>query len=207
LLEYRLQGRLPSYTERWDPDRSFKLLARMPGQIQKSIHVRNRDPFWAVGDFCNVIARPNLSFLQYAKVKPWSSVCHKQGWHARLAHADADSEARYARLGYFKDGIANAVSVTDADLVISKPLNGEVLSELAEAEIAAAQKLLPVVVGVHLIYKYRALLPTVAGEISLRVAINIELAHHPPFRYRKFPDGRSDSLAVPSDFAWNTDIH
>ena len=168
---------------------------------------RNRDPFRAIGDLYDFIVRANFSFLQHAKIKsgPWCAT--KQGWHARLVHANADAVAGYARLRHFEERITNAVSVADADLVISKPFNGEVLSELAETEIIAAQEALPVVVGVHLINKDGALLPTVTGEIPLPVAINIELAHHPPLVHRKFPHRGSDSPTVPCHVPWNTDVH
>ena len=59
-------------------------------------------------------------------------MCYKQRWHARLVHADADAVARHAWLCHFKYRITNAVSITDADLVIKESLDSEVFSELAE---------------------------------------------------------------------------
>ena len=93
-------------------------------------------------------------------------MCHKQGRHSRLVHADADAITSHTRLYHFKYGITNAVSIADADLVISKSLNREVLSELTKAEVTTPQKLLPVAVGIDLVDKYRTLLPSVTGEIS-----------------------------------------
>ncbi len=78
-----------------------------------------------------------------------------------------------------KSGIADAVPVADANLVIRKSIDGEVFSELAEGEILATEELLPVVVGVHLIHKYGSLFTAVAGEVTLRIAINVKGAHHP----------------------------
>jgi hypothetical protein len=40
-------------------------------------------------------------------------------------------------------------------------------------------------------------------DALLRIAINIEFAHHPRFRAGKLLDRHSDSLAVPCLFAWN----
>ena len=134
-------------------------------------------------------------------------MCYEQGWHARFIHADADAVARYARLCYFKYRVTNAVSIADADLVIRKSLNREVFSELAEDKVIASEKALPVVIGVHLINKNGALLPAMTGEIALRVAIDIELAHHSPSLNWRFPDGGSDSLAVPCHVARKTDIY
>ncbi len=77
-------------------------------------------------------------------------------------------------------------------------------SELAEAKIVAAQETLPIMVGIYLVYKYGALFPTVAGKIPLPVAVDIELADHPPFFHGKLPDPGADSLAVPCHLAWKT---
>jgi hypothetical protein len=62
-------------------------------------------------------------------------------------------------------------------------------------------------VGVHLVDEYSPVLSTVAGEVSLPVTIDIQLAHYPPTLDRKFPDCRSDGLTVPRDFAWKADVH
>src|SRR6266852_2247903 len=107
----------------------------MSWQIKESINFGHRDPFWTIGNFHDIIARTNFSLLQHAKVKPWSVMCYEQGWHARLVQAYTDAVARYAWLCHFKYCITNAVSITDADPVISKSLNSEVLSELAETKI------------------------------------------------------------------------
>src|SRR5262249_33442409 len=144
----------------------------MSGQIQESINLGHRDPFWTISNFYDVVARTDFSFLQHAKVKSRSVMCYEQGWHARFIHADADAVAGYARLCHFEHCITDAVSITDADLVISKSFNGEVFSELAETKIIAAEKALPIAVGVHLVNEHGALLSTVTGEIPLPVAVN-----------------------------------
>ena len=59
----------------------------------------------------------------------------------------------------------------------------------------------------HLVDKYGAVLPSVPGEISLRITIDIELAHHAPPRNGKFPDCRSDSFAIPCHVAGKTHIY
>jgi len=113
---------------------------------------------------------------------------YEQGCHPRFIHANTDAVARYARLCDLKYRITNAVSIADADLVIKKSLNGEVFSELAESKIVAAQKALPVMVRIHLVDEYGAVLPAVTGEIALRITIDIELAHHSPSINWRFPD-------------------
>jgi hypothetical protein len=62
-------------------------------------------------------------------------------------------------------------------------------------------------IRIHLINKNGALLPTMTGEISLRITIDIQPAHHSPSLNRTFPDRGTDSLTVPCHVAWNTDIY
>ena len=119
----------------------------------------------------------------------------------------ADAVARHAWLRYFKYRIANAVSIADADLVIRKPFDREVFAELTESKITAAQEALPVMIRVHLVDKYGAMLPSVTGKITLRITIDIELAHHAPTRNGKFPDRRPDSFALPLHFTRKADIY
>src|SRR5450755_3989435 len=136
----------------------------MSWQIQETVDVGNRDPFWTIGNFYNVIARPNFSFLQHAKVESRSVMFYEQGCHPRFIHADANAVARHARLRYFKFSVADAVAIADAHLGIKKSLDGEVFSELAESKIVAAQKAFPVMVRIHLVDEHGAVLPAVTGE-------------------------------------------
>src|SRR5580692_5086629 len=98
---------------------------------------------------------------------------YEESGHPRFIHADADAIARHARLRHFKLSTTDAVSIADAHLVIQKPLNGEVFSELAERKIAAAQKALPVMVRIHLVNEYGAVLPSVTRQIGLAVTSDI----------------------------------
>ena len=160
----------------------------MSRQIQQGVNLSHADSLWTVSDFYNGIAGPNLSLLQHAKVKPWSSMCYKKRRHTGFIHADPHAIARHARLRHFKYRITNTVAIANADLVIRKSLDGEVFSELAETKIVAAQKALPVMVRIHLVDEYGAVLPSVTGEIGLRITIDIEFAHHSPSINWRFPD-------------------
>jgi hypothetical protein len=132
---------------------------------------------------------------------------YEQGCHPRFIHANADAVARHAWLRYFKFSTTDAVSIADAHLVVRKSLDGEIFSELAVGKIVAAQKTLPVVVRIHLVDKYGAVLASVTGEIALRITLNIESAHHAPAINWRFPDCGSDGFAVPCHVAWKADIY
>src|SRR5580693_4594176 len=108
--------------------------------------------------------------------------------HTRFIHADADAVARHAWLRYLKLSTTDAVSIADAHLVVRKSLDGEIFSELAESKIVAAQKALPVMVRIHLVDEYGAVLPSMTRQIGLRIALNIKSAHHSPSFNWRFPD-------------------
>src|SRR5271169_3128842 len=207
LLEHCLERTLPTLAKRGNPKRSLQLFAGMSWQIQEAVSLGHTDSLRTVSNFYNVIACTNFSLPQHAKVKSWSSMCYEQRWHTRLVHADADAVARHAWLRYFKFSTTDAVLIADAHFVIRKSLNGEVFSKLPVDEVITSEKTFPVVIGVHLINKNGAVLPSVTGEIGLRVTIDIELAHHSPSRNRRFPDCGSDSLAVPCHVARKADIY
>ncbi len=207
LLEHCLERTLPTLAKCGNLQHSFQLLAGMSWQIEEGVNVGHTDSLWTVSNSYNVVARPNFSFLQHAKVESWSVMCYEQGWHPRFIHANADAVARYAGLRYFKYRTTDAVAIANADLVIRKPLNSEVFSELSWDKVITPEKAFPVVIGIHLINKNGAMLPAVAGEIALRIPIDIELAHHSPSRNRRFPDCGSDSFAVPCHVARQTDIY
>src|SRR5208283_1426620 len=152
----------------------------MSWQIQEGVNVGHADSLWTVSNFYNVIPCTNFSLLQHAKVESWPVMRDEKRWHTRLVHADADAVARHAWLRYFKFSTTDAVLIADAHLVIRKSLNGEVFSKLPVDEVITSEKTSPVVIGVHLINKNGAVLPSVTGKIGLRVTIDIELAHHSP---------------------------
>ncbi len=179
----------------------------MSWQIQEGVNLGHTDSLWTVSNFYNVVARPNFSFLQHAKVESWSVMCYEQGCHPRFIHANADAVARYARLCYFKCRITNTVAIANADLVIGKSLNREVFSELAENEVFTSKKAFPVMIRVRLINKNGALLPAMTGQVGLGVANKIELPHQLSSLNWTFPDRRTNSLTVPCHVAWKTDIY
>src|SRR5664279_2416374 len=132
----------------------------MPRQIQKRVNVGNTDSLWAVSDFYNFVVCTNFSLLQHAKVESRSAMFYEQGCHPRFIHADADAVAGHPWLRHFKFSTTDAISIADAHLRIGKTLDGEVFSELAESEIAAAQEAFPVMIRIHLVNEYGAVLPS-----------------------------------------------
>src|SRR6185369_11834681 len=132
---------------------------------------------------------------------------HQQGGHGRLVHADAYAVARNARLCDLEERAADLVTIADAHFVIGQALYREILAELSERKIAAAELSLPVAIGVHLIHHHRALLAAVSGQISLSVASDIQAPGDSPVLHRLFPNGSAYRPSPPRDVLWKTYVH
>src|SRR5262249_2671677 len=85
-------------------------------------------------------------------------------------------------------------------------VDGEVLSELSKGEVSAMELLLPVVVGIELVDKHCSLLTSMTSHIPLRVAVDVQHPHHALALNRSLPNGGSDRLAAPINFAWQSNI-
>src|SRR3954468_3153254 len=125
----------------------------MSGQVEQAVNLGNGDSLGTVDHFHNVVASPNFSFLQHAKIKPWSVMCNEKSRHSRVIHADADAVAGHARLAHFKYRIADSVLISNADFLIRKSFEGEVFSELPVDEVITSEKAFPIAIGIHLIDK------------------------------------------------------
>src|SRR6185369_17459747 len=74
-------------------------------------------------------------------------------------------------------------------------------------EVITSEKAFPVAIGLHLIDKDGSLLPSMAGEIALPIANDVELAHHAPAFHRRLPNPGTHSLPAPRHVAWKPDIY
>jgi hypothetical protein len=128
----------------------------------------------------------------------------QQSRHSGLIHSYADAVASHTRLRNFEKCAADAIAIADADLAVGQALYREVLSELSEREIGALQFTLPIAIGIHLVDKHRPVFATVTGEITLRIAIDIEPPNQAPPLHWLLPHGRVDSLTAPRDLAGKT---
>jgi len=99
------------------------------------------------------------------------------------------------------------VAIADADLVVGEPRHGEVLSEVPGLQVVATQVGLPEVVRLGLVHHDGALFATVAGEVALAVAVDVEAAHHDGSPDRALPYSGVDGLAPPLHVLGHADIH
>jgi hypothetical protein len=110
-------------------------------------------------------------------------------------------------LRHLEQRAADPVTIADADLVVSKTIDGQIFAELTVFKVLALQLLLPIAVGSKLIDHYGAVLSAVPCQISLPVAIQVQAPCHHPAGDRLFPDTSVNQFSLPLDIAGKTNIH
>ena len=79
-----------------------------------------------------------FALFKHAEVEARAMMGDEQGGDARVVHADPDAVAGDAWLRYLERGGADLVAVADADLVVTKSFDGEVLAELSVDEVVSS---------------------------------------------------------------------
>jgi ABC transporter transmembrane region len=171
-------GGLPTWAQRRDAKCALKCVARMPRQVRQRVDLSDGHPFWPGADLDDLLPCLDLAFGEYAAIKAWSSVRHEQSRHARLADTHSDAIAGDSRLGDLEYGLADLVAIADAHLVIGQPVDREVLPEGARLQVVALQFRRPVVVGRQLVHQHRTVFSSVAAEVTLAVAVDVEPTDH-----------------------------
>ena len=174
-LEQSSERGLPAGAEGRDPERAQQLLARVPGEIQQRVDLRDPHLFRARGELDDLVSRLYVAFFKHAEVEARAVVRDEHRGDARVVHADPDAVAGDPGLRDLEDGIADLVAIADAHLVIGESFHGEVLAELAVHEVVSSELALPVPIGVDLVNEHCALLPAVPGEIALTITLDVEL--------------------------------
>src|SRR6267378_5507020 len=155
----------------------------------------------------DVVAGPNEAFRDDPEVETRAVLGNKQAGHLGDAETHADTKAGDARLGDFELRLTDPVAVADADVAITKAADGEVLPELTRPQVVATQKVLPVAIRLGLVDHHGALFPTVPGEVTLAVAVDVEPAHHHGSLDRGLADSCVNRLAVPRHILGHADVH
>ena len=161
----------------------------------------------SVGDLHDLVSGTNLPFFDNTEIEARTLMRYQQCRHRRVVHPYADAIAGDSRLRHFKQRAADPVAIADADLIISKALDCQILAELTILEVVTLEVHLPVTIGVELIDHHSTVLSTVARDVALTITVEIETACHHPACYGPLPDGGVDHFALPFDIGWKTDVH
>ena len=161
----------------------------------------------AVGNLHDLVARADLPFFKDTAIKAWSLMRDQECSHLRVVHPYTDAIAGDARLRHFKQRAADPVAISDADFVIGKAIDCQVLSELTILEVVTLKVHLPVAIGVELIDHHSTMLSTVTCDVALTITVEIETARHHPACYGPLPNSGVDHFALPFDIGWKADVH
>ena len=201
------EGLLPAGAQRRDADRPAQHFLVFARQVEQRVRVGHRQRVRAGPGFDDLVAGLDLAFVDDPHVEAGAMVTDQQRREPGLAQPQTHPVARDPRLGDLEFGRPDAVPVTDAHVGVGQPVDGQVLAEVAVAEVVAAEMALPVPVGVDLVDQHRPLLAAVAGQVALPVAVDIQPADHGRAVYRLLPYAGIDRLALPRDVARQADVH
>jgi hypothetical protein len=178
----------------------------MAREVEQRIRLRDCHVQWAVPNLNDRVAAAYLALLQNPEVEAWPVMRYQECRHARFIRANADAITGDSWLRDFEESVADPVPVANADLVIRKAVDGEVLTELSKAEIATPELSLPVAIGIRLIDEDGALLTSVATQIALAIAVDVQPSYHAPALNRTLPHRGMDRSPFPGDIPRQTDV-
>jgi len=178
----------------------------MAGRVQEGVCLGDGHALGTSSDLDDLVAGSYLPFLEDANVETWFPMRDEQRCHSRLIHSDPNPIACHAGLGHFEYSTSDLVSVADAYLVVGQAFDGEVFTKLSEDEVISVELSLPIAMGLNLVDENCTVLTAVTDQVSLPIAIDVELPHHPSALNRVLPDGRFHGLTAPCDVAWKTYI-
>ncbi len=205
--QQRLERAAPSGRKCLDAQRALQSFARMVGQIEERVDLRDGHSLLRLTHLHDLVAGADLAFLQDAKVETGPAAGGEQCRHPGLVHPDADAIARHARLGDLEQRAADPIAVADAHGIVGQSLDREVLAELSVDEVGPLQLLLPMAIRLDLVDEDGALLAPVPGAVALPVSIQIQPADPTAATHRILPDPGVHGAPLPLDVARKSDVH
>ena len=158
-------------------------------------------------DLHDLVTGLHIAFLNDAEIETRSAVRDQQRGHPRLLHTYAYAVASDARLCDLKQSFANPVAIANAYLLVRQAVDGEILPELPVGEVVSTKLQLPIMIGVDLIDEDGPVFASMAGEVALPVAIDIEAPGQPGATDRVLPHAGEDCPALPGHILRHANIH
>jgi DNA-binding CsgD family transcriptional regulator len=197
---------LPARAEGGDLQGEAQLAPVGVGEVEQGVGVGHRQGTRTGPGLDDRLAGLDVPFGDDAHVEAGTMVADQQRGQLGLAQPHADPVAGDAGLGHLELRLADAVPVADAHLVVGQAVNGQVLAEHPVGQVVPPEVLPPVLIGLHLVDEHGPLLATVALQVALAVAVDVETAHHPRPGHRLLPDARVHGLAVPRHVLGHPDV-
>jgi hypothetical protein len=146
----------------------------VPWEVEQPVDLHDGHLLGAGRHLLDRLPRLDVALLDHAQIEPGPPVRHEQRRDPRVVHPQPDAVAGDARLGDLEQRPADPEAVADADVLVREALDGEVLAELPEHEVAAPELALPIAIGLVLVDEDGPLLAAVAGLVALPVAVEVE---------------------------------
>jgi hypothetical protein len=109
-------------------------------------------------------------------------------------------------LCHFEQRAADSVTISYAHLPIRQALDREILPELSIGKIVSTELVLPISIGIHLINENRPVFATMACEVPLPIAIDVEPTHQARASDRLLPHACMNGLPPPRDIPGKADV-
>ena len=148
------------------------------------------------------IAGADLTLFKYSKIESRPPRLQEAVVKAIGVHLDGELVARHARLADFEDRCVDAEPVTDVNLVIEHPVNGEVLPKLTESKVRPTELGPPVGVVLEGIHQHRSHLAAMSNEVGLAIPVDIERRDLDAPIDRLLENAGANGLAFDRDLAW-----
>src|SRR5262245_46661736 len=114
----------------------------MRREIEQRVDLGDGHALLCLADLHDLVAGADLALAQDAEIESRPAARRQHCRHPRLVGANPEPVAGHARLGDLEQRAADLVAVADANGIVGKLLNREILTELAEDE-ARLELLLP----------------------------------------------------------------
>jgi hypothetical protein len=183
------------------------LIAGIAGQIEQRVGLGHGHAPRALGELDDLIPASNFALLQHAKVKPRSVVRYEQSGHARFVHPNANPVAGNARLRHLEERAPDPIPIANANFIVRKAFDSEVLAELPIDEVVSPELLFPVTIGVKLIYENGAVFTPMTAQVALAIAVNVKPSYHATALDGTFPHGCMYGLSLPRDVTRETHVN
>src|SRR4051812_4675374 len=176
-------------------------------RVEKRVSLGDGHSLCRLSDLDDLVSGGDVAFAKNPEVESRPSARRQQCRHPRLVHPNADAIAGHARLRDLKQPTADLIAITDAHSIVRQSFDCEVLAELSINEVVSFQLLPPIAIRLELIHENCALLAPMAGDVTLPVSVQIQPPHVPPPGRGILPDAGMNSVPLPRDVAWKSDVH
>ena len=165
------------------------------------------EPDWIEANTLDGVAGPDLALLQHAEIESGPPTFENATVEILDPDLDGELVAGHPGLGYLEERRADSEDIADVDIPLQHPLDGEVLTEMAELEPRLTELVFPVGMVLDRVDQHGPERAAVADEVGLPVAVDVESVDPYAPDDGLLEDAGSDGLALNGDLPGKRDVH